>query len=140
MQSNRNRTRRRFELEALEERVALSHMGALVEDGPHHNRGGNVAEVHSLRHGADDSANHDVNDVAGADDPANHDVNDVAGADDPANHDVNGVSGAGATTTNGGTVVSVHGGGGTEAVHHHRGGGGVSHVNHHGEAHPAGHR
>ncbi|MDB5350337.1 MAG: hypothetical protein JWN86_1584 [Planctomycetota bacterium] len=65
MRSHRQRNRSRFELEMLEGRVALSHMGAAVEDGPHRNRGGNVAEVHALRHGADDPANHDVNDDRG---------------------------------------------------------------------------
>ena len=65
MDSSRTRVRRRFVVEALEGRVALSHMGAVVEDGPHHNRGGQPAEVHALRHGADDPAGHDANDDKG---------------------------------------------------------------------------
>lgn len=89
MNSSRTRVRRRFVVEALEGRVALSHMGAVVEDGPHHNRGGQPAEVHALRHGADDPAGHDANDDrgdaaasrrnGGADDPAGHDANDDKG-------------------------------------------------------------
>lgn len=93
MRSHHSRRRSLFALEALEGRIALSHMGAAVEDGQHRNRGGH-AEVHALRHGADD-ANHDVNDDNGGTAPQR------SGADDPANHDQSGGPG--------------------EAVHHHRG-------------------
>lgn len=118
MSSRKNRAIRRFELESLEGRIALSHMGAAVEDGPHHHRRGHAAEVHTLRRRADDPANHDVNDNrGGADDPADHDANDERGGGNEA----------------------VHGGGGNEAVHHHRRGGAVA-GRRGGAEHPAGHK
>ena len=111
MNTSRPRVRRRFVVEALEGRVALSHMGAVVEDGPHHNRGGHVAEVHTLRHGADDAVNHDANDDNGA--------------------------AAGST----GTVEPVHNGGVPEAVHRHRGGvKAAAHAHRGGAEHPAVHK
>jgi hypothetical protein len=62
MTSHRQRIRARLELEALEGRIALSHIGAAVDDGQHAKRGGLRAEVHALKHGADDPANHDAKD------------------------------------------------------------------------------
>jgi hypothetical protein len=130
MTSHRQRRRNRFELEPLEGRVALSHMGAIVEDGPHHNRGGH-AEVHTLRQGADDPANHDVN--GGAGEAVHHNRRGKAatvtalrhGADDPANHHVNDDNG-----------------GAGEAVHQHQGGRAATaaHGRHHGADDPAGHK
>lgn len=118
MSTRRERLRSRFTLEALEGRVALSHAGAAVEDGPHHNRGGNPAEVHVLRHGDDDGAAHNANDDKGG-------VRDLRqGADDPADHDAN--------DDKGGAAVGVH---------QHRGGRAATvQVRRHGADDPAGHR
>ena len=149
MNSFRKRNQCRFELEALEGRVALSHMGAVINGGAHHDRGGHPAEVHGGGHGADDKVGHDLNDIKGgtaaavhqhrggghgADDKVGHDVNDVKGgtaaavhqhrggghgADDKVGHDVNDKVGHDVNDVN--------------EVHQHRGGG-------HGADDPAGHK
>ena len=103
MKSNRNRTRMTFQLESLEGRLALSGVSGVVEDGLHHHRGGRTAEVHTLRRGADDAANHDANDDKGGAASGTHrrrgghnasgDKGGVKvlrhGADDAANHNAN---------------------------------------------------
>lgn len=87
MSSSRKRTRARFSLEALEGRIALSHMGAVVEDGPHrHRRGHNAAEVRTMKHGADDAPGHDANDDRGGAGETVHHHRGRGGADDGAGH------------------------------------------------------
>lgn len=130
MKTPQKRHRARFELEPLEGRVTLSHMGAVVQDGPHHNRAGH-AEVHTLRQGADDPADHDDN--GGAGEAVHHHRRGKAttvtalrnGAADPAGHAANDDKG-----------------GAGEAVHQHRGGRAAAavHGRHHGADDPAGHR
>ena len=76
MKANREIRRRRFNLEALEERIALSGMGG-VEDGPHHHRGRDAAQVGDAHHRGNDPVDHDANDDnghhrRGSDDPAGH--------------------------------------------------------------------
>jgi hypothetical protein len=81
----RNRTRGRFGVETLEGRIALSHMGAAVEDGPHHNRGDHAAQVQELKHGADDPAGHDAHEHQGAVEVVHH-HRGRNGVDDRAGH------------------------------------------------------
>ena len=80
----RDRNRRRFRVEGLEVRLALSSVTGIDDHGRH---AGKPAEVRGLKHGADDPANHNAADDKGglrvklgkghgADDPANHDAND----------------------------------------------------------------
>jgi len=90
MSLHNRRVRNRFQLETLEGRIALSHTGAVVGSGGH---GGQAAEVHGGRHGANDPAGHDVNDDKGtaaagrgADDAANHDANHDNGGADAGGH------------------------------------------------------
>jgi hypothetical protein len=164
MKSQRRRARSRIVLETLESRIALSHMGAAVEDGPHHNRGGRPAEVQPLRHGADDPANHDANDdnggvlsaPPGADDPANHDANDDKGG--AAVNPAQGMAAATAqaATNNNGVSAQRRGRGADDGVAHNanddRGGAAAGMHRRHGAPkvatqghrrgadHPAGHR
>jgi hypothetical protein len=101
MREHRRRIQRRFVLEAMEGRVALSAVGPLGH-GVHH-RPDHAAEVHMMRHGHDDPAGHDAHHhhrgggttaAHGVDDPAGHNANDDHGAgghgaDDPVGHDAN---------------------------------------------------
>jgi hypothetical protein len=82
---NSYRNCRRFEVETLEGRIALSHMGAAVEDGPHHNRGGHTTQVQVLKDGADDPAGHDAHEHNSAAEVVHH-YRGRNGADDRAGH------------------------------------------------------
>ncbi len=104
MNLHNRRVRNRFQLEILEGRIALSHAGAVVGSGGH---GGQAAEVHGGRHGANDPAGHDVNDDRGGA-AAGH------GADDAANHNANddkGGTAAGVHQHRGGQATAAQGGG-----------------------------
>ncbi len=63
--NHRDRNRRRFEVEGLEFRLALSSVTGI--DDHRHAGGSKPAEVRALKHGADDPANHNANDTSGVD-------------------------------------------------------------------------
>src|SRR5262245_48606341 len=104
MRAHRKRIQRRFVLEAMEGRVALSAVGGLGHAV--HHRLEHAAEVQMMRHGHDDPAGHHAHHhhrgggttaAPGVDNPAGHAANDdhggaqptAPGANDPAGHAAN---------------------------------------------------
>ena len=92
MNSRQARLRRRFQLESLEGRIALSGMGG-IDDGPHHHHGHHAVEV---RRGGHDRVDNDPGDDnlprhSGLDERGGHDAGDDnlprhGGQDDGSGH------------------------------------------------------